>query len=59
MQEAAVVHMDCLDEGEELMVTVKERFDPVFIHLSDVSPVVGTHVGPGGLGLAFYPADTQ
>lgn len=55
MAEAAVVHVDCLDEGKALVDMVKERFDPPLIHLSDVSPVVGTHVGPGALGLAFYP----
>jgi DegV family protein with EDD domain len=55
MVEAAVVHVDCLDEGKQLMEMVKERFNPSNIYISDVSPVVGTHVGPGGLGLAFYP----
>ena len=55
MEEAAVVHVDCLDEGRALVEIVKERFNPSLIHLSDVSPVVGTHVGPGALGLAFYP----
>lgn len=55
MAEGAVVHVDCLDEGEELLELVKDRFNPGNLYLSDVSPVVGTHVGPGGLGLAFYP----
>ena len=55
MAEAAVVHVDCLEEGRSLVDKVKERFNPPFVHLSDVSPVVGTHVGPGALGLAFYP----
>jgi DegV family protein with EDD domain len=55
MAEGAVVHVDCLEEGRALLEQVKDRFDPPLIHLSDVSPVVGTHVGPGGLGLAFYP----
>lgn len=57
MAEAAVVHVDCLEEGRSLVEKVKERFNPPLVHLSDVSPVVGTHVGPGALGLAFYPAD--
>jgi DegV family protein with EDD domain len=57
MAEAAVVHVDCVGEGKDLVKLVQERFNPPQIHLSDVSPVVGTHVGPGGLGLAFYPAD--
>jgi DegV family protein with EDD domain len=55
MAEAAVVHVDCLNEGKELMEMVKDRFNPSQTYISDVSPVVGTHVGPGGLGLAFYP----
>jgi DegV family protein with EDD domain len=55
MAEAAVVHVDCLEEGKSLIEKVKERFNPPLVHLSDVSPVVGTHVGPGALGLAFYP----
>ena len=57
MEEAAVVHVDCLSEGKSLVKVVEERFNPSRIHLSDVSPVVGTHVGPGALGLAFYPSD--
>jgi len=55
MAEAAIVHVDCLDEGKALLNQVQERFNPPLIHLSDVSPVVGTHVGPGALGLAFSP----
>jgi len=54
MAEAAVVHVDCPEEGRSLVEKVKERFNPPLVHLSDVSPVVGTHVGPGALGLAFY-----
>jgi DegV family protein with EDD domain len=56
MEEAAVVHVDCLGEGQRLCEKVRERFHPDRIHLSDVSPVVGTHVGPGAVGLAYYPA---
>jgi DegV family protein with EDD domain len=54
MGEAGVVHVDSLEEGRNLAEQVRSRFDPPLLHLSDVSPVVGTHVGPGGLGLAFY-----
>lgn len=55
MAEAALVHVDCLDEAHRLKEDVVSRFDPGEVHISDVSPVVGTHVGPGALGLAFYP----
>jgi len=55
MAEAAIVHVDCPEEGNSLADLVKDRFNPAETFISDVSPVVGTHVGPGGLGLAFYP----
>ena len=55
MAEAAIVHVDCLDEAQKLKADVIDRFDLGDVHISDVSPVVGTHVGPGALGLAFYP----
>lgn len=55
MAEAAIVHVDCLEEAKNLREDVVSRFDPARVHISDVSPVVGTHVGPGALGLAFYP----
>jgi DegV family protein with EDD domain len=55
MAEAAVVHIDCLGEAEDCVARVTEQFNPERIFLGDVSPVVGTHVGPGALGIAFYP----
>lgn len=54
LEEAGIVHVDCLEEGQRLQEMVWERFRPQRIHISDVSPVVGTHVGPGALGLAYY-----
>ena len=54
MAEAAVVNVDCSDDGMALMEQIKGRFRPGRIHLGEVSPVVSTHVGPGALGVAFY-----
>ena len=53
--EACVVHVDCRKDGEALVGVIKDRFNTSRVHLAGVSPVVGTLVGPGGLGLAFYP----
>jgi len=55
MGETAVVDIDCADEGDALADIVKARFAPSSVLRAEVSPVVGTHVGPGGLGIAFYP----
>lgn len=51
--EAAVVDIAVPDEGDALAEMVKKRFNIGLMHRAGVSPVVGTHVGPGALGLAF------
>jgi fatty acid-binding protein DegV len=54
MAEAAVVDIDSIDEGDAVADQVKEQFNLSEIHRTGVSPVVGTHVGPGAIGIAFY-----
>jgi DegV family protein with EDD domain len=51
---AAVVHADVQQEAEDLRRTVRERFHPVELLLTEFTPVVGAHTGPGLLGIAFY-----
>lgn len=53
MAEAAVVDVDSPAEGDAVAERVVERFGVPLIHRSTVSPVVGTHVGPGAIGFAF------
>jgi len=57
MAEATVVDIDCSEQGDAVAEMVNERFSPKQLHRSGVSPVVGTHVGPGSIGFAFYPED--
>jgi DegV family protein with EDD domain len=40
-------------EAEELMAVAEKRFRPDEVVLTEVSPVIGTHVGPGTVGLAY------
>jgi DegV family protein with EDD domain len=54
MAEAAIVDVAAEEEGNEIAEMVARRFGTPVIHRSPVSPVVGTHVGPGAIGLAFY-----
>ena len=51
--EAAVMDIDVPDEGDSLADKLKQRFGIPNIYRTGVSPVVGTHVGPGALGVAF------
>lgn len=49
----AVLHGDCIDEAQTVADMVKELgFTNVVIN--DVSPSIGTHAGPGVVGLVFY-----
>ena len=54
MAEAAVVDVDIPEEGDAIAEHVKERFGIEAVYRSTVSPVVGTHAGPGTVGLVFY-----
>jgi len=54
MAEAAVVDIDAPGDGDAVAEMVVERFGAPVVHRSTVSPVVGIHVGPGAIGIAFY-----
>jgi DegV family protein with EDD domain len=51
---AAIVHADVQGEAEALQRTVAERFHCAELLLTEFTPVVGAHTGPGLLGVAFY-----
>jgi DegV family protein with EDD domain len=51
---AAVVHADRADEAMELKEQVRSRFEPTELYLAELTPALGTHVGPGTLGLGWY-----
>ena len=51
---AAVVHADRADEALELKEQVQSRFQPIELYLTELTPAVGVHVGPGTLGLGWY-----
>jgi DegV family protein with EDD domain len=57
MHEACIMDVNTQDEGDSVAEMIRERFHPELLHRSGVSPVVGTHVGPGTVGIAFYAAD--
>jgi fatty acid-binding protein DegV len=49
----ATVHAAAPDEAAKVLETAKARFSPVEAFLTEASPVVGTHAGPGTVGLAY------
>ena len=52
---AAVVHAAAPAEAEALWDRLARTFDCAELHLAELSPAIGTHVGPGTVGIAFYP----
>ena len=49
----AVIHGDCLEDAQNVADMVRDLgFTDVIIN--DVSPSIGTHAGPGVVGLVFY-----
>lgn len=55
--EAAVVNVDSPEEGDAVAIQIRERFGVDVVFCSPVSPVIGTHVGPGTIGFMLYSKD--
>lgn len=54
MLEATIADIDNPEDGDRVAEMVVECFNPIRIHRAEVSPVVGTHTGPGTIGFSFY-----
>lgn len=49
----ASLHAAAEEDARYLLDQARERLNPVEAFMSEVSPAVGTHVGPGTVGIAF------
>jgi DegV family protein with EDD domain len=49
----ATLHADAENEARTMLELARARINPVETIFTAVSPVVGTHAGPGTLGIAF------
>jgi DegV family protein with EDD domain len=50
----AVIHAQAAEEASALAKEIRARFNCAEMYLSELGPVIGTHVGPRAIGLAFY-----
>lgn len=41
------------EAADNLVAQIKERFTPDELMVADLSPVIGTHIGPGATGVAY------
>ncbi|MGD8244551.1 MAG: DegV family protein [Anaerolineae bacterium] len=54
MAEVAVIDVDNREESDIVVQEVKRRFNLSTVHQTPVSPCIGTHAGPGTVGMGFY-----
>ncbi|HEY92736.1 MAG TPA: DegV family protein [Dehalococcoidia bacterium] len=53
----AVMHADALDKAEALRNLISSQFDCAELFITEFTPVMGAHTGPGVIGAAFYSGD--
>jgi len=51
---ASVFHADALAEAEQLAEVMQARFHPIEFYITEFTPVMGAHTGPGVIGLAYH-----
>ncbi len=54
---AAVLHADAAAPAEELHSWIESEFECEELYVSEFSPVMGAHIGPGLVGVAFWTED--
>ena len=54
---AAVMHADVLDRAIAPRDQISSQFDCAELFITEFTPVMGAHTGPGVIGVAFYSGD--
>ena len=54
LEELVVHHINCIDEAKLVAEKLKEILPIKTIAIHDIGPVIGLHVGPGVIGIAYY-----
>jgi DegV family protein with EDD domain len=52
--ELAIIHAEAADEVPAFQEMIMQELNPEKVHIRALTPVVGTHGGPGTVGMAFY-----
>lgn len=49
-----IIHGNCLEEAQSVAELVKKDTPFTNVIINDISPSIGTHAGPGALGVIYY-----
>lgn len=52
-----VIHGNCLEDAETVANLIKAETKFTDVIINDISPSIGTHAGPGALGITYYGQD--
>ena len=55
-QPVGIIHGNCIEDAQSLAALVKAETDFTNIIINDISPSIGTHAGPGALGIIYCGA---
>jgi DegV family protein with EDD domain len=50
-----IIHADALVEARQIQSQLSDQIECKQVEIYDFSPVIGTHVGPGTVGIGIYP----
>ena len=50
----AIVHADARDHAEKFRTLIEAYIDCEYLEIYPLSPVIGTHIGPGSIGVALH-----
>jgi len=53
LHKISVIHVDAPENGQRLQRKIQQNYD-VPVYCIEAGPVLGTHLGPGTLGIIFY-----
>ncbi len=54
-----IVHANCLEDAQNLSELIKQETPFREIMINDISPSIGTHAGPGAIGILYYGKPKQ
>lgn len=54
-----VVHGNCLEDAQYVAQLIKQNTSFSTVIINDISPSIGTHAGPGALGVLYYGQKKQ
>jgi len=53
VKEVTVLHINCVEDAQELVAQI-EKISGLKAEVGPIGPVIGLHVGPGTMGLAYH-----